>query len=132
LLLALLVLGSVRGTWLRLTRLRRLRVCGDHPFATASPLPFHAPAFDKIRVEYFLPTFTFGMKQQLSVIIAIASQTEALTFKNTIEAMERSGALLTRVDNVFSNLTSAETNEPLQNIETELAPLKAAHSDNIL
>ena len=38
----------------------------DNPFAVPSPLPFHAPAFDKIRVEHFLPTFTFGMKQQLA------------------------------------------------------------------
>ena len=104
----------------------------DNPFAAPSPLPFHAPAFDKIRVEYFLPTFTFGMKQQLSEMNAIAGQAEAPSFKNTIEAMERSGVLLTRVDNVFSNLTSAEKNEALQNIETELAPLRAAHSDNIL
>jgi peptidyl-dipeptidase Dcp len=104
----------------------------DNPFEAPSPLPFHAPAFDKIRVEHFLPTFAFGMKQQLSEMNAIASQPEAPTFKNTIEAMERSGAILTRVDNVFSNLTSAEKTKPLQNIETELAPLRAAHSDNML
>eukprot|EP00456_Euglypha_rotunda_P030242 TRINITY_DN235_c0_g3_i8.p1 TRINITY_DN235_c0_g3~~TRINITY_DN235_c0_g3_i8.p1 ORF type:complete len:693 (-),score=188.51 TRINITY_DN235_c0_g3_i8:1709-3787(-) len=104
----------------------------DNPFAAPSPLPFHAPAFDKIRVEQFLPTFTLGMKQQLEEMKAIADQAEAPTFKNTIEAMERSGSLLTRVDNVFSNLTAAEKNKALQNIETELAPLRAAHSDNIL
>lgn len=104
----------------------------DNPFDAPSPLPFHAPAFDKIRVEQFLPTFTLGMKQQLAEMKAIADQAEALTFKNTIEAMERSGSLLTRVDNVFSNLTAAEKNKALQNIETELAPLRAAHSDNIL
>lgn len=104
----------------------------DNPFAAPSPLLLHAPAFDKIRAEHFLPTFTLAMKQQLAEMNAIASQTQAATFENTIEAMERSGALLTRVDNVFSNLTSAEKNEALQRIETELAPLKAAHSDNIL
>lgn len=104
----------------------------DNPFAAPSPLPFHAPAFDKIRVEHFLPTFTFGMKQQLAEMNEIAGQTAAPTFENTIVAMERSGELLTRVDNVFSNLTSSEKTKPLQTIETELAPLRAAHSDNIL
>ena len=104
----------------------------DNPFAAPSPLPFHAPDFDKTKAEHYLPTFEFGMKQQLAEMKAIAGQTDAPTFKNTIEAMERSGALLTRVDNVFSNLTSAEKNKALQNIETELAPLRAAHSDNIL
>jgi peptidyl-dipeptidase Dcp len=104
----------------------------DNPFAEPSPLPFHAPAFDKIRIEHYLSTFTFGMKQQLSEMQAIAKDSAAPAFENTIAAMERSGAVLTRVDNVFSNLTSADKNKPLQNIETELAPLRAAHWDNIL
>jgi peptidyl-dipeptidase Dcp len=104
----------------------------ENPFAAPSPLPFHTPAFDKIRVDHFLQTFTVAMKQQLAEMNAITSQADAPTFKNTIEAMERSGVLLTRVDNVFSNLTSAEKNDALQKIETELAPLRSAHSDNIL
>jgi peptidyl-dipeptidase Dcp len=104
----------------------------DNPFAVPSPLPFHAPAFDKIRIEHYLTAFTFGMKQQLAEMNSIAKDTAAPTFENTIVAMEQSGALLTRVDNVFSNLTSAEKNDALQNIETELAPLRAVHSDNIL
>jgi len=104
----------------------------DNPFAVPSPLPFHAPDFNKIRIEHYLATFTVGMKQQLAEMNAIARQMEAPSFENTIAAMERSGALLTRVDNVFSNLTSADKNDALQNIETELAPLRAVHSDNIL
>lgn len=104
----------------------------DNPFVAPSPLPLHAPAFDKIKIEHYLPTFNFGMKQQLAEMNAIAKQTDAATFDNTIVPMEESGAILTRVDNVFSNLTSAEKNKALQNIETELAPVRAAHSDNIL
>ena len=104
----------------------------DNPFAAPSPLPLHAPDFNKIRIEHYLVTFTVGMKQQLAEMHTIASQTEAPTFENTIVAMERSGALLTRVDSVFSNLTSADKNDALQNIETELAPLRAVHADNIL
>ena len=104
----------------------------DNPFVAPSSLPFHAPEFDKIRVEHYLPTFLAGMERQLEEMNAIASQPEAPTFENTIVPMEKSGALLTRVSSVFSNLTSAEKNEALQNIETELAPLRAAHSDNLL
>ena len=104
----------------------------DNPFSSPSALLFHTPAFDVIKVEHFQPAFMAGMKQQLAEMEAIASQTEAPTFDNTIVAIEKSGALLTRVRNVFSNLTSAHKNDALQNIETELAPLQAAHSDNIL
>ena len=103
----------------------------DNPFAVPSPLPLHTPAFDKFRTDYYLPAFAFGMSQQLEEMNSIANRTDAPTYENTIEAMERTGILLTRVDNVFSNLTSAEKNEALQKIETELAPLKAAHWDNI-
>lgn len=111
---------------------RSTNLPADNPFAVPSPLTLHAPSFDKIKVEHFMPAFTVGMSQQLGEMNAIAKQQEPATFENTIVAMERSGALLTRVDNVFSNLTSAEKNKPLQNIETELAPLRAAHQDNIL
>ena len=132
-LIAALVVG-LSGCWSLATNFaaEETPLPSDNPFAAPSPLPFHAPAFDKIRVEHFLTTFTYAMKQQLAEMNAIAAQKDAPTFENTIVAMERSGELLTRVDNVFSNLTSAEKNKPLQTIETELAPLKAAHSDNIL
>ncbi len=104
----------------------------DNAFAAPSPLAFHTPAFDKIKLEHYQPAFTVGMKQQLAEMEAIASRKEASTFDNTIVPIEKSGALLTRVRNVFSNMTSAEKSKDLQNIETELAPLQAAHSDNIL
>ena len=104
----------------------------DNPFSSPSQLPFHTPAFDTIKIEHYQPAFMAGMKMQLDEMEAIASQTEAPSFDNTIVAIEKSGALLTRVRNVFSNLTSAHKNDALQNIETELAPLQAAHSDNIL
>lgn len=104
----------------------------DNPFAVASPLAFHAPDFTKIKIEHFLPTFTFGMQQQLSEMQQIAKQPAAPTFENTVVEMEKTGAVLTRVDNVFSNLASSEKTKDIQNIETELAPLRAAHSDNIL
>jgi len=109
-----------------------MQLPADSPFAAPSSLPFHAPAFDKIRLEHYQPAFTAGMKQQLAEMETIATQKEAPTFENTIVAIEKSGALLTRVRNVFSNMTSAEKTKDLQNIETELAPLQAAHSDNIL
>lgn len=104
----------------------------DNPFAGPSKLALQAPTFDAIRVEHYLPAFLAGIKEQLAEMKAIAGRSEAPTFDNTIVPFEKSGALLNRVELVFSNLTSANTNEHLQNIQTELAPLLAAHSDNIL
>jgi peptidyl-dipeptidase Dcp len=104
----------------------------ENPFFTASTLPFEAPDFDIINDDHFMPAFEKGMKEQISEIEKIAANNEEPDFENTILAMEKSGELLTRVQRVFSNLTSAHTNEKLQEIQSELAPKLAAHSDNIL
>jgi peptidyl-dipeptidase Dcp len=103
----------------------------DNPFSAPSPLPFQAPQFDKIRIEHYMPAFEAGMSSHLAEVRAIATSSEPAGFDNTIEAMERSGALLGRVSSVFFNLTSSHTNEDLQKIQAEIAPRLAAHSDSI-
>ena len=66
----------------------------DNPFSSPSTLPLQAPAFDQVREEHYVPAFEVGMEQNLAEIEAIASQSEAPTFANTIEAMEKTGAVL--------------------------------------
>jgi peptidyl-dipeptidase Dcp len=102
-----------------------------NPFAKLSTLPFHYPAFDKIKDEHFLPAFAAGMREQLRQISAIADNPKAATFDNTIVAMERSGQLLTRVSTAFSNLQGANTNDKLDAIDREMSPKLAAHADAI-
>jgi peptidyl-dipeptidase Dcp len=106
-------------------------VATANPFLTASPLPFQAPPFDRIKDADYQPAIEEGMKRQRAEIDAIANDPAAPTFGNTLEAMERSGALLTRVSKVFFNLTQSNTNDTLQKIETEEAPKLAAHQDAI-
>jgi len=103
----------------------------ENPFYTESTLPFEAPNFDVIENRHFMPAFERGMEEQLTEIDSIATQESEPTFENTIVAMELSGDLLTRVQRVFYNLTSAHTNDEIQEIQSELAPKLAAHSDNI-
>jgi peptidyl-dipeptidase Dcp len=103
----------------------------DNPFAVESTLPHGYPPFDRIRDEHFQPAYLAGMAQQLEELERIAGSSEPPTFENTVVAMERSGRLLGRVDRVFSNLNTANTNEALQAVEREVAPLLAAHLDSI-
>jgi peptidyl-dipeptidase Dcp len=72
------------------------------------------------------------MAQQLAEAEAIANQTAAPTFDNTILAMEVSGQLLNRVSSVFFALSSAHTNDELQAIQQQVAPELAAHDDAIV
>lgn len=103
----------------------------SNPFFTASTLPYLAPDFSRIQDAHYLPAFTEGMRQQLQEIKQVADRTDAPTFDNTLIPLERSGALLTRVSKVFFNLTESNTNESLQNTQTEIAPKLAAHQDQI-
>jgi len=104
----------------------------NNPLFTKSTLPFEAPNFDAIAVEHYRPAFETGMEQELNEMEEIASNAESPTFENTIVAMEKSGQLLSRTSSVFYNLTSAHTNEQIQEIQKEMAPKLAAHSDDIL
>jgi peptidyl-dipeptidase Dcp len=102
-----------------------------NPFFEKSPLPFQAPPFDHIKDSDYQPAIEEGMKRELAEIQTIANNPDAPTFANTIEAMERSGDLLRRVQRVFSGMTSANTNPTLQKIQSALAPKQAAHRDAI-
>ena len=102
-----------------------------NPFFKASTLQYQAPPFDKIGDADFQPAIEEGMKQQLAEIEKIAGQSAAPTFANTVEAMERSGALLTRVGKVFYALAQANTNDTLQQVQRDEAPKLAAHQDAI-
>ena len=103
----------------------------ENPLLTRSTLPFQAPPFDKIQVSDYQPAIEEGMKQQLAEVAAIAADQASPTFANTIEAMERSGELLTRSYKVFLNVEHADTNPALQKIKSDLAPKISAHNDAI-
>ncbi len=103
----------------------------QNPLSTASPLLYQAPPFDQIKDTDYQPAIEEGMKVQLREIDAIANDPAPPTFANTIEAMERSGALLTRASKIFFNLTQSNTNDAFQKIEAEESPKLAAHGDAI-
>jgi len=104
----------------------------DNPFFEASPLPFEAPDFTVIEEKHYLPAFERGMEEQLREIEQIASNPDEPTFENTIVAIEKSGEILSRVQSVFFNMTSSTTNDKIQEIQSEVSPKLAAHSDDIL
>ena len=103
----------------------------DNPFFAPSKLPFQAPDFSAIKPEHFSSAFEAGFQQQLGQVRAIAEQKDPPSFENTLVALEKSGEILNRVSAVFFNLSGAHTNESIQEIEREVAPKLARHSDDI-
>ena len=104
----------------------------ENPFFKPSTLPYQAPPFDRIKDSDFQPAIEEGMKQELVEVEAIANSEAPPTFANTFEAMEKSGALLRRVQRVFGGLSQSNTNPTIQKIQTEMAPKLAAHRDAIV
>jgi peptidyl-dipeptidase Dcp len=78
-----------------------------------------------------MPAFEYALKQAKQDIYMIANQKSVPTFENTVVAMDRSGALLSRISNVFFNMLSANTSPELQKIAQEVSPLLTQHSNEI-
>jgi peptidyl-dipeptidase Dcp len=104
----------------------------DNPFFQEWKTPFGVPPFDQIRTEHFLPAIQEGIAQHDREVQAIAKNAAAPTFANTLEGLDHAGRLLEKATAVFQNLSSAETSEALQVIQKEVAPMLAAHRDDIL
>lgn len=102
-----------------------------NPLLEAWTMPFGAPPFDRIRPEHFRPALDATMAEQKAIVGAIAADPAEPTFENTIVALERSGLALGRVAAVFFGLAGADTNEAIQAIERDMAPLFSRHSDEI-
>lgn len=102
-----------------------------NPFFMEWKTPYKTPPFDKIKTEHFKPAFIEGMEIQKEEVNAIVENREEPTFENTIDALEKSGKLLSNVGGVFYHLTGANTNPELQKIYSEVAPMLSQHGDDI-
>ena len=103
----------------------------DNPFYAASTLPYQAPPFDKIKDTDFEPALEAGMAEQLKEVEAIANNPAPPSFENTLVALEKTGQLYERVQEVFDGLTQANTNATLDKVDAIESPKRAAHDDAI-
>ena len=90
--------------------------------------PMGLPRFDLIRSTDYAQAFEQALKSDRAEINAIASNSAAPTFENTIEALELCGDDLSRVGAVFWNLSGANSNDDLRALEREIAPQLSNHS----
>ncbi|WNI74744.1 peptidyl-dipeptidase Dcp [Enterobacter ludwigii] len=102
-----------------------------NPFFESSLLPYQAPRFDEINDGHYRPAFDEAIRQKRAEIDAIVAQTAAPDFNNTVLALEKSGAMLSRVSSVFFAMTSAHTNDDLQALEEQISSELAALANDI-
>ncbi|HEY0301006.1 MAG TPA: M3 family metallopeptidase [Rhizomicrobium sp.] len=102
-----------------------------NPFFEDWTTPFGAPPFDRIKPEHFKPAYDKALPAHAAEIAAIANNPAPPSFANTIVALEDSGRLLSRIEAVFHNLASSHTNDAIQEIERDMAPVIAKHWNEI-
>lgn len=81
------------------------------------------PAFDQVKIADVKSAMLKGMELNLQDIDAIANNTEAPTFENTIEEMERAGEELNRGLTYYGIWRSNMSSSEFRTIQGELAPL---------
>jgi peptidyl-dipeptidase Dcp len=104
----------------------------SNPLLAPWTTPFEVPPFAEIKEEHYLPAIQQAMARQKEEIALLTRAPDEPTFANTIAALESTGLALDRASAVFSVLSGADTNDKLQAIARELAPIQSAHRDSIL
>jgi peptidyl-dipeptidase Dcp len=104
----------------------------ENPLLTKQNTPYGVPAFDKVKNEHYLPAFEAAIAENEAEIKAIVNNSEAPTFANTIEALDRAGGLLESVSGVFFNVLEADGNDEMNAIAEEISPKLSALSDGII
>ena len=127
----ILILGCSMSTNSTIDQ-NNLKSGNANPFFEESKLYMGFPQFDLIKNEHYMPAFSKGMSEHLNQINIIIDNDQKPTFENTIVALELAGQLLDRVATVFFALSSANTNDDMEEIRADIAPMLSAHSDKIL
>lgn len=104
----------------------------QNPLLSDETTPYGVPAFDKIELRHYEPAFREAIRQYEAEIDAITGNPEAPSFENTVVALDRSGALLSRVEGAFFNILEADGNDEMDAIAEKVTPLVTQLSDNIL
>jgi len=89
------------------------------------------PPWDKVTPELFSGAFQFAIEEQRREVQAIVDDPAAPTFQNTVEALERAGQRLDRVNALFGVMTGNMSNPQYQALQKEWGPKRAAASDEI-
>jgi peptidyl-dipeptidase Dcp len=97
------------------------------PFDT----PYQTPPFHQIKEDDYLPAIREAIAEAKKEVDAIVENPAKPDFKNTIEALEKTGKQLNVISNIFFNLNHADTNEKIQSIAREVSPLLTEFSNDI-
>ena len=93
--------------------------------------PFGIPPFADISDENYLPAVQDAVTKMRAEVEAIVSNPNQADFENTIVALENTGADLSRLIRLFSNITGTDTNDKLKALQVEIYPMLTRERDAI-
>lgn len=102
-----------------------------NPLLAEWDTPHATPPFDLIKIEHYEPAIETAIAVSRAEIDAIIKNPAKPTFKNTIVAMERQGALLNRILGLFYNLNEADTSEEMEAIALRIQPKLTELSNDV-
>ena len=114
------LLGACAGDNMPVAQLPEIDT--TNPLLAEWDTPHATPPFDKIKVSDYEPAFETAIAVSRAEIDAIVSNPAKPTFKNTILALEKQGALLERIESVFFNMLQCNTSSELQDIAMRIQP----------
>lgn len=103
----------------------------ENPLLKPIGTPHDTPLFAEIELEHYMPAFEYTLAEAKEQLAAIVDNTEAPTFENTIEALERCGERLDHVSTIFFLMNSANTSPEMQDLAQEIQPLLVAYGNDV-
>lgn len=112
---------------------------GTHknPFFLPYDTPHDTVPFDRIRLEDYEEAMMEGIRREDEQIEKIVNNPEEPTFENTIipeddvQGRKHYYDLLNRVEAVFFNMLSAETNDEMDALAQKMSPILTKHSNDV-
>jgi peptidyl-dipeptidase Dcp len=102
-----------------------------NPFLKEWNTPFGTPPFPEFETSHYKPAIEEAIISAKEEIDLIAENPAEPDFRNTIEALENAGQMLSKITPVLFNLNSAETSKALQETAQVVSPLLTRFSNDV-
>ena len=104
----------------------------SNPLLQISSLPNHAPPFDKVQNDHYMPALEEAIETARANIEAIKNNPAKPNFENTVVALETASEDLGQVTGVFYNMLSAVGGDDLHALAEKIGPISANFSSDII
>nr|WP_319249197.1 M3 family metallopeptidase [uncultured Celeribacter sp.] len=103
----------------------------NNPYLSEWTTAFQLPPFSELKDEDVMPAVDAALTEARRAIQAIADTSEVPSFTNTIEALERADATLSKVLGAFYGMAGADTNDVRDALMRDLSPVLSAYSSEV-